>query len=55
MSPLSTSRFVLVPEARPAPAAEGAPRMRRYRLARLSVNGRRDQDDRHGHLKRVYD
>ena len=51
--PMPVSRLTLVP-APPTPAPGGAV-VRRYRLARLVLNGRPDPRDRHGHLKRVYD
>jgi hypothetical protein len=49
------SRVVLVanPHSAQAPAS---PVMRRYRLARLELNGqRRTGSDRFGHLKRIHD
>lgn len=57
MSQNSLSRPLLVAD-RPASGKvdPGAPRVRRYRLARLELNTRRGSgDDRHSHLKRSYD
>lgn len=55
MTPLSTSRVVLMPESRPA-AGPDATKVRRYRLARLRVLERRDGSaDRHPQLLRAYD
>ena len=57
MTPLSSSRVLLVPEARVAAAAgPQAAKIRRYRLARLRLLERRDADpSRFGHLARTYD
>ena len=52
-TPMHISRLTLVPAA-PVPPAGGTV-VRRYRLARLDVNGRRAARSRHEHLKRVYD
>jgi hypothetical protein len=47
---LSSSRFLLLPETgRPA-----KPHVKRYRLARLKLEGR-DPADRFAHLRRTYD
>jgi hypothetical protein len=50
---LSPSRFLLLPEAdhRPRDDARG---VKRYRLARLKLEGR-DPRDRFAHLRRTYD
>jgi hypothetical protein len=49
------SRVVLVADRQPA-ASPSSPVMRRYRLARLELNGqRRVGGDRFGHLKRTHD
>jgi hypothetical protein len=51
---LSPSRFLLLPEAA-RPKGEGDHgAVRRYRLARLKLNGR-DANDRFAHLRRTYD
>jgi hypothetical protein len=51
---LSPSRFLLLPEAT-RPEREGGDRaVRRYRLARLKLEGR-DANDRFAHLRRTYD
>jgi hypothetical protein len=51
---LSSSRFLLLPEAeRSGQEGHGHP-VRRYRLARLKLDSR-DARDRFAHLKRVYD
>ena len=57
MTPISSSRVLLVPEAREAAAAgPQAAKIRRYRLARLRLLERRDADPgRFGHLSRTYD
>jgi hypothetical protein len=50
------SRVVLVADRRSAAEPTASPVMRRYRLARLAINGqRRAGGDRFGHLKRTYD
>ena len=51
----SLSRVTLVVDDRPAPRSSAVVR-RRYRLARLDLNGRLpDADDRFSYLKRVHD
>jgi hypothetical protein len=57
MTPMPSSRVLLVPEARTAAAAgPHAAKIRRYRLARLRLLERRDGTPaRHPHLARVYD
>jgi hypothetical protein len=51
----AANRLVLVGPARGARGRDGAA-VRRYRLARLRVEGERKVGDaRHAHLKRVYD
>jgi hypothetical protein len=57
MTPLSTSpRVLLVSDGQaPTVAPAGTP-IRRYRLARLRLEGRAaDRDARYEHLKRIYD
>jgi hypothetical protein len=56
MTPLpAVSRLMLVVDDRPAPVSAPLVR-RRYRLARLDVNGRLpDASDRFSYLKRVHD
>jgi hypothetical protein len=48
---------VLLVERRdtPAPRDPNAPKVRRYRLARLQLNGRTTGRGRFDHLRRVYD
>jgi hypothetical protein len=49
------ARVILVADPQPMRAPD-SPVTRRYRLARLTVNGQRRADgNRHGHLKRTYD
>jgi hypothetical protein len=56
MTPLSTTRVLLVPEARSAVAGPQAAKIRRYRLARLRLLERREADpSRYPHLGRAYD
>ena len=52
----SAARLVLV-ERRDtvAPRDPNAPKIRRYRLARLQLNGRAQGRPRFDHLRRVYD
>jgi hypothetical protein len=55
MTRASLSRLTLVADDRPAPRSSAVVR-RRYRLARLDLNGRLpDADDRFSYLKRVHD
>ena len=50
----AVSRLTLIAEPRVEP--QGSAVVRRYRLARLYLNGRYERSpDRHSHLKRVYD
>ena len=51
--PTPISRLTLIPA--PRTAAPGSAVVRRYRLARVRLNGRPAQEVPHGHLKRVYD
>ncbi len=52
----ATNRVLLVPEARSSAAGPHAQKIRRYRLARLRLLERRDQQAlRHPHLSRAYD
>jgi hypothetical protein len=55
-SAVSAARVLLV-ERRDtvAPRDPNAPKIRRYRLARLQLNGRASGRARFGHLRRVYD
>jgi hypothetical protein len=53
---LDLTRRVLVPIHGSHPAVAHAPRVRRYRLARLPIHTRPDPTlDRFGHLRRSYD
>lgn len=49
------SRIVLVGERGRLGPGPDAPVIRRYRLARLHVNGRPPGSGRHDHLRRTYD
>ena len=52
----ATQRVLLLPEDRVAAAGPHAAKVRRYRLARMRLLERRDQQAaRHGHLTRMYD
>lgn len=54
--PLTSSKVVMVEERRAEEAAPGSALIRRYRLARLRLDGRsHDPASRFEHLKRVYD
>jgi hypothetical protein len=57
MSHTATRTRVLLVEDRPSrPPAASAPKVRRFRLARLDLNPRGGPDrDRFAHLKRSYD
>ena len=49
-------RILLVPDARPRAELAAAPKVRRYRLARLRVaETRRQAEPRFEHLARAYD
>jgi hypothetical protein len=49
-------RILLVPDGRPRTEPATAPKIRRYRLARLRVARTRDPaEPRFGHLARTYD
>jgi hypothetical protein len=49
------SRILLVGERSRPGSGPDAPAIRRYRLARLHVNGRPPGAHRHAHLRRSYD
>jgi hypothetical protein len=51
---LSASRFLLLPEAGRSEREVKDRGVRRYRLARLKLEGR-DAQDRFAHLRRTYD
>ena len=54
--PATSAKVLLVADRRDTPAEPGAAPVRRYRLARLRFEGRRqDESSRFEHLKRVYD
>jgi hypothetical protein len=52
-SPLS--RIILVGERSRLGSGQDAPAIRRYRLARLHINGRPSGAERFAHLRRSYD
>jgi hypothetical protein len=53
--PVTSSKLILV-EDRSAAAADRSAPVRRYRLARLQIEGRpTDSASRFDHLKRIYD
>ena len=54
---VATAARALLVERRdtPAPRDPNAPKVRRYRLARLQLNGRTTGHGRFEHLRRVYD
>jgi hypothetical protein len=53
--PIRSPKLLLVADPRPAPAESNLP-VRRYRLARLQLDGRSPEPDlRFEHLKRVFD
>jgi hypothetical protein len=49
------SRIILIGERSRLGSGQDAPAIRRYRLARLRLNGRPSGADRHAHLRRSYD
>jgi hypothetical protein len=51
----SLSRIILVGERSRLGSGQDAPAIRRYRLARLHVNGRSSGVGRYAHLRRSYD
>ena len=52
----ATQRVLLLPDGRAAATGPHATKVRRYRLARMRLVERRDQQAaRHGHLTRMYD
>lgn len=54
--PFTPSKVLLVADRRAAPSAGGSPAVRRYRLARLRLDGRpADAESPFEYLKRVYD
>lgn len=53
-TPLAAQRVVLVPSAHRRTPGSSVRQIRRYRLARVQLEGR-DGEGRFGHLKRVYD
>ena len=54
--PLASSKLILVEDRNGSSDAERPARVRRYRLARLQLDGRSgDPASRFDHLKRVYD
>jgi hypothetical protein len=53
---ITSSKVLLVADRRVAPSGPGAAPVRRYRLARLRLEGRAPGEaSRFDHLKRVYD
>jgi hypothetical protein len=56
MTPRPTSKLLLVADPRTVPAASAVKPIRRYRLARLRLDGREAVgESRFEHLKRVFD
>jgi hypothetical protein len=54
--PTAASKLVLIADCRGGDAVPGTATVRRYRLARLRLDGRpADPDARFEHLKRIYD
>jgi len=54
--PVESSKLILVEDRSATPDADRPPRVRRYRLARLQIEGRSsDPASRFDHLKRIYD
>ena len=54
--PTTSSRVLLMPDARATTPGPHASKVRRYRLARMRLLERREvAADRHPHLLRVYD
>ena len=51
----SLSRYLLLSAPTPAHRGSGAPKVRRYRLARIQMPGRPVGNDRFAHLQRSYD
>jgi len=51
----SLSRYLLLSAPAPAHRGSGAPKVRRYRLARIQMPGRPVGNDRFAHLQRSYD
>lgn len=49
------SRILLIGEPGRLGSGQDGPAIRRYRLARLRVNGRPAGEGRHAHLRRSYD
>ena len=49
------SRYLLTAAAPPRHRDPDAPKVRRYRLARVQPNGRPPAADRFAHLRRAYD
>ncbi len=49
------SRYLLTAAAPPRHRDPNAPKVRRYRLARVQAIGRPPSADRFGHLRRAYD
>jgi hypothetical protein len=54
--PVASSKLILIEDRSGASDADRPARVRRYRLARLQIDGRSsDSASRFDHLKRVYD
>ncbi|HVP02162.1 MAG TPA: hypothetical protein VMT10_06290 [Solirubrobacteraceae bacterium] len=51
----SLSRYLLLSAPTPRHREAGAPKVRRYRLARIQVGGRPVGTERFAHLQRSYD
>jgi hypothetical protein len=53
--PLTASKLLLIADRRSAPSQPHSSAVRRYRLARLALEGRPPAASRFEHLKRTYD
>ncbi len=51
----SLSRYLLLAAPAPTDRDPNSPKVRRYRLARIQVNGRAPANDRFAHLQRSYE
>ncbi len=51
----SLNRYLLLSQPAPMRRDANTPKVRRYRLARVQMNGRPGVEDRFSHLRRSYD